>query len=276
MGCVAKESPESIARALLMQSGAEGVHARSAAFEQVIEHLSILISRHREPDIEVLRFPPVMSRWQLETSGYLHSFPHLLGCVSALDGEESEVRRRVEQGDWIAGLSATDLVLAPAACYPVYPLAAARGVLPENGRLFDVESWCFRREATHEADRLQTFQMREFVCMGTPCQALDFRTRWISRAEELATRLALTYRIAPASDPFFGRSGRLAALSQLEFPYLGTLTIEHLPNVTDKGIQQLAGFQSLEFLTVTGTKVTRKGAEQLRNKIPGLTVLGLP
>jgi hypothetical protein len=68
----------------------------------------------------------------------------------------------------------------------------------------------------------------------------------------------------------------LAALSQLEFPYLGTLTIEHLPNVTDKGIQQLAGFQSLEFLTVTGTKVTRKGAEQLRNKIPGLTVLGLP
>src|SRR5580693_8374756 len=123
MGCVAKESPESIARALLMQSGAEGVHARSAAFEQVIEHLSILISRHREPGSEVLRFPPVMSRWQLETSGYLHSFPHLLGCVSALDGEESEVRRHVEQGDWIAGLSATDLVLAPAACYPVYPLA---------------------------------------------------------------------------------------------------------------------------------------------------------
>ncbi len=68
----------------------------------------------------------------------------------------------------------------------------------------------------------------------------------------------------------------LAALSQLEFPYLGTLTIEHLPNVTDKGIQQLASFKSLEFLSVAGTNVTRKGAEQLKNKIPGLTVLGLP
>ncbi len=68
----------------------------------------------------------------------------------------------------------------------------------------------------------------------------------------------------------------LASLGTLEFPYLETLALEGLPNVTDKGIQQLASFQSLEFLSVAGTKVTRKGAEQLRTKISGLTVLGLP
>ncbi len=68
----------------------------------------------------------------------------------------------------------------------------------------------------------------------------------------------------------------LANLSELDFPYLETLVLEGLPNVTDKGISQLAGFKSLEFLTVAGTKVTRKGAEHLRSKLPGLTILGTP
>jgi seryl-tRNA synthetase len=37
-----------------------------------------------------------------------------------------------------------------------------------------------------------------------------------SWAEELAKRLALPFKIAPASDPFFGRAGKLMAASQLE------------------------------------------------------------
>ena len=59
--------------------------------------LAALISRHREPDTEVLRFPPVMSRRQLEKSGYLKSFPHLLGCVSCLHGSEAEIRAAVDR-----------------------------------------------------------------------------------------------------------------------------------------------------------------------------------
>src|SRR5579859_7499865 len=58
--------------------------------------------------------------------------------------------------------------------------------------------------------------MREYVFMGTPEQALDFRTQWIPRAERIADLLDLPYRVAPASDPFFGRAGQIAALSQLE------------------------------------------------------------
>jgi seryl-tRNA synthetase len=58
--------------------------------------------------------------------------------------------------------------------------------------------------------------MREYVRIGTSEQGLDFRTRWIPKAEELARRLGLPYRIAPASDPFFGRAGRLAAMIQVE------------------------------------------------------------
>ncbi len=215
---VAKDGLVPIGHALLQPSSCDGVCVRTALFEQVIEGLSALITRHREPETEVLRFPPVMSRHQLVKSGYLHSFPHLLGCVSSLQGDESQVRGSVERsnGDWIAGLSATELVLTPAACYPLYPLVAARKHVPERGLLFDVASYCFRRETTHEVDRLQAFQMREYVCIGTREQSLDFRARWIPKAETLARRLGLPCRIAPASDPFFGRAGRLAAMIQVE------------------------------------------------------------
>jgi seryl-tRNA synthetase len=220
MSHVAKDGLESIANALLQPSAGDGVYGRTALFEQILEGLSVFITRHREPGTEILRFPPVMSRRQLEKSGYLHSFPHLLACVSCLQGKESEIRSAVEGSgngrDWVAGLSATELVLTPAACYPVYPLVAARGHLPADGLLFDVASYCFRREATHEMGRLQTFQMREFVCVGTGERALGFRERWKLRAEQLAKQLALPYQIAPASDPFFGRAGRMAAMIQVE------------------------------------------------------------
>ena len=62
-------SLDSIAESLLLPSGIDGVYARTAVFEQVVDGLGALISRYREPDTEVLRFPPVMSRRQLEKSG---------------------------------------------------------------------------------------------------------------------------------------------------------------------------------------------------------------
>jgi seryl-tRNA synthetase len=213
-------SLDAIAEALLLPSGIDGVYARTAVFEQVVDALTVFISRCREPDTEVLRFPPVMSRRQLEKSGYLKSFPHFLGCVSCLTGAEADIRASVERfeagGNWTAGLTAADLVLSPAACYPVYPLVASRGEVPAGGLIFDVACDCFRREPSKMLDRLQSFRMREFVCIGAP-EAIDaFRRRWIKRAETLAAELALECRIEQASDPFFGRGGKLMAASQVE------------------------------------------------------------
>jgi len=207
---------DTLTDALLLPTPVGGVYARTGLFEQVVEGLSLFISRHREPETQVLRFPPVMSRIELERSGYLHSFPHLLGGVSCLKGNEAAIRATVEHSNWVNELSATELVLSPAACYPVYPMAAARGPVPARGLLFDVASDCFRHESTHEVGRFQTFRMREFVCMGTPEQVLEFRTRWMVVAQRMAKLLGVQHRIAPASDPFFGRAGRLAAMSQLE------------------------------------------------------------
>ena len=213
-------SLDALAEALLLPSGIDGVYARTAAFEDVVSGLAAFISRHREPDTEVLRFPPVMSRRQLEKSVYPKSFPHFLGCVCCLNGAEAEVRGAVEtfeaSEDWTPALSAADLVLTPAACYPLYPLVASRGDVPATGLLFDVASDCFRREPSRDLDRLQSFRMRENVCVGTAEQIDDFRRRWMTRAQDLAGQLGLPYRLDQASDAFFGRGGKLMAMSQIE------------------------------------------------------------
>jgi seryl-tRNA synthetase len=206
---------------LFFETGVDGVYARTGLYEGIVEALTALISAHRPRGAEVLRFPPVMSRAQLEQHGYLKSFPNLLGAVSCLCGDERHIRgvvgRFMEGGEpWTDSLEAADLVLAPAACYPVYPIAAARGPVPEGGYVFDVAADCFRREPSTDIDRFQSFRMREYVRVGTQAQIEAFREAWIERAKGLADMLGLTYRIDLASDPFFGRGGQIVAASQLE------------------------------------------------------------
>ncbi len=207
-----------LADALFVAMGVDGVYARTAQYATLVERLEAYISRQREADVEVLRFPPVMSRKQLEKSGYLKSFPNLLGCVCALHGSETSIRSAVERhdqgGDWTSALSSSDLVLSPAACYPVYPIAAARGTLPGGGLHFDIEADVFRHEPSRSLDRLQSFRMREFVRIGSPDTIVKFRERWMDKAPEMAAELALPFAIEVANDPFFGRVGQIMAVSQ--------------------------------------------------------------
>ena len=203
---------------LFRPMGADGVYARSGLYEDVIARLDALITSHRAPETEVFRFPPVMSRRDLERHGYLKSFPNLIGCACALHGSEADIRAAAARPDygWVDALKATELVLSPAACYPVYPIAAARGPVPADGYLFDVASDCFRREPSQDLDRLQSFRMREYVRVGTEAQVGAFRTAWFERATRLAADLALPCRIDQASDPFFGRVGQMMAVAQIQ------------------------------------------------------------
>ncbi|WP_216839046.1 amino acid--[acyl-carrier-protein] ligase [Caulobacter sp. S45] len=209
---------DAISAHLFRPMGADGVYARTGLYEDMVDALGRLITRQRDPRAEVFRFPPVMTRAMLQKSGYLNSFPNLLGCVSCLHGTEREIRTLVDEhgpsGEWADALKSSDLILTPASCYPVYPIAAARGVVPETGYLFDVACDCFRREPSRDIDRLQSFRMREYVCVADPARIQSFREHWIERAKGLADRLALPYVVEVASDPFFGRAGQMMAASQ--------------------------------------------------------------
>jgi seryl-tRNA synthetase len=228
---------DALAERLFRPMGADGVYARSGAYEQVVRALDRLIDSEREAGTEVFRFPPVMSRAQLERSGYLNSFPNLLGGVCCLHGSEREIRSLVDEhgqsGAWAEAMRPADLILTPASCYPIYPIAARRGAAPERGYLFDVGCDCFRREPSKDLDRFQSFRMREYVRIGRPEQIQIFREQWIGRAKQIADRLGLPYHVDVANDPFFGRAGQMMAASQrqqaLKFELLVPVISEDKP-----------------------------------------------
>ena len=212
-------SSEELLAKLFTPMNVEGVYGRTGAYEDVVEGLGRYINSLRPRAAEVFRFPPVVSRALVEKSGYLKSFPHLLGCVCSLGEDPKTVNGAVARfqagGDWTASTRSTELVLAPAACYPIYPIAAARGTVGEDGWLFDVASDCFRREPSKDIDRFQSFRMREFVAIGAPSQISSFRDDWMARAPEIAGDLGLAHAIDAASDPFFGREGQMVGRFQV-------------------------------------------------------------
>ncbi len=225
-----------IAQSLFRPMGVDGVYARTAPYIHIVERLEGYITRQRDPAAEVMRFPPVMSRQQLEKSGYLKSFPHLLGCVCALHGSEASIRSAVERhdggGDWTTSATASDLVLSPAACYPLYPIVAARGSLPGGGLLFDIAADVFRHEPSRHLDRLQSFRMREFVKIGSPREIAEFRESWMAKAPLLAADLGLPFAIEVANDPFFGRVGQVMAVSQRQQALKFEMLVPYYPGAT--------------------------------------------
>jgi seryl-tRNA synthetase len=211
-----------VERGLLVETGVAGVYGRSGSFEDVRERVASLVTRagaSEQP--EQLRFPPVMPRRDLETVGYLKSFPHLAGSIFAFTGSEGDAAEQYERAsaheDWSEFQSMTDLVLTPAACYPVYPAIAARGPLPAGGVTVDAGgAYVFRHEPSGDPARLQMFHQREIVRIGEPETVQAWRETWRNRAVELLSAIGLQVQLEIATDPFFGRSGRMLAASQRE------------------------------------------------------------
>ena len=194
---------------LLIATGVDGVVGRGVIFEDVLMRLNVAILRlGRGSGAETVHFPPVMNRSHLERNGYLKSFPQL---ATALHGFSCN-----DHGNATGEDLPTGLMLVPAACYPIYPMVAARGPLPADGALFNIVSWCFRREPSKDAPRLQSFRMHEYVRLGPERGVLAWRESWIVQARSLFDSLQLPFRLEAANDPFFGRAGRLMASSQLE------------------------------------------------------------
>ncbi|HCL64765.1 MAG TPA: amino acid--[acyl-carrier-protein] ligase [Rhizobium sp.] len=204
---------------LLIETGVDGLYGRSGRFEDVITAFERLIDRFGGDDgAEAIRFPPGMNRAYFEKSGYMKSFPQLAGTVHSFCGNEldhvSLLKCMDADEDWTAEQKATDIVLTPAACYPLYPTIAKRGNLPEKGGLYDLQSYCFRHEPSNDPARQQLFRMREYVCMGTQADVTDFRQTWMDRGVRMMAEVGLPVEIDVANDPFFGRAGKMLANNQ--------------------------------------------------------------
>lgn len=204
---------------LIVPVGVPGAFGRGAVFEEVLERFNALVSQlARDDGAEVFTFPPVISRNVLEKVKYLDSFPHLCGAVYSFFGKEAQAKAlaaRVNEGKpWGDLLGITDVVMNPAACYPVYP--SFSGTLPEAGRLVSMLNWVYRHEPSMEPTRMQSFRVREFVRAGTPQQVLTWRDLWLQRGLALLGSLGLPARSEVAADPFFGRGGKLLAVNQKE------------------------------------------------------------
>ena len=205
-----------------LPSGEAGVYGRGAAFEDVRRRFDDCVTRLSAPDkAETPRFPPLIPRRTLEKAGYLKSFPHLCGAVFSFAGRNGTALDLVERAnrgeDWSPFLSMTDVVLVPAACYPAYPAIAQRGPLPKGGVSLDLGgSYVFRNEPSGDPARLQMFHQRELVRIGEAEDVIAWRETWMTRAKNLFEQTGLNAMLDVASDPFFGRGGKLMANSQRE------------------------------------------------------------
>lgn len=204
----------------LIESGVAGVYGRGDAFERVRLSFDAKVTAAAEEEgPEHMVFPPLLPRRQLEDLGYLKSFPHLACSVFAFEGDEEAAAEQEHLAeaheDWSASQRMTDVVLKPAACYPVYPAVAARGPLAPGGVMVDAGgTYVFRHEPSGDPARMQAFHQREIVRIGEPETVLVWRDRWRERALELLRSVGLDARTDVANDPFFGRTGRLLARSQ--------------------------------------------------------------
>jgi seryl-tRNA synthetase len=206
---------------LIIPSGVPGVFGRGTVFEDVVNRFrNLVLNLAKDDGAEPVLFPPVISRKTFEKSEFLESFPQLAGTVFSFFGKDpqhKELMEKVRAGKpWADMQQMTDVVLTPAACYPVYPYVASAGPLGENGRLVNVEAWAFRHEPSPEPTRMQSFRIHEFIRVGTPEQVIDWRNMWLDRGLNLLLSLGLDAKSDAASDPFFGRGGRMMAANQRE------------------------------------------------------------
>jgi seryl-tRNA synthetase len=204
---------------LLVDTGVDGVYGRSARYESIVAGIDRLVTGSMvDRPVEAVFFPPVMARWVFDKTDYLKSFPDLMGSVHTFRGTDRDHAKLIglvdEGGDWAQALVPAEVVLCSATCHPVYPMCSGR--LPDGGRRFEVNGYCFRCEPSIDPSRMQAFRMHEYVYVGEADEAQRHRDRGLERGLEVLAELGLKVEAIPANDPFFGRLGGMLAANQLD------------------------------------------------------------
>ncbi|PPK68375.1 hypothetical protein V5P93_004519 [Actinokineospora auranticolor] len=224
---------------LPLDTGVPGVFLSPPGFERVVDLLRAGVAAlAADEPFQRLIIPPVISRATIERAGYVQAFPNLLGTVHGYGGTPSgwsRLKPLVEQGgEWYAQQQIGDLVLLPAACYPVY--ATIAGQTLDDAAKVTVEASCFRQEATSEPGRLRSFRMLELVTVATEEHCLKWRAARLEQVEGWFTDLGLDVSVEIADDPFFGAGRKVYQAAQR----MQELKWELRVPVTDGTVQAVA------------------------------------
>lgn len=217
---------------LLLPAGPAGVYHRSFAFEAVVRGVESFISAAcGDTERRQIFFSPLLDRSVLARSGFLSSFPNLVGVLNSYTRSEAELSHLLDaiaaDGKWPELLSPNGLALCGAACQSLYPTLAGTEV-SQDGLLYEIQTTCFRHEPSEDPARMQSFSQHEFVYVGSESNAIAHRDLWLQRGANLLGTLGLSVEAVPANDPFFGRGGKLMGASQREkeakFELIGEIT----------------------------------------------------
>jgi seryl-tRNA synthetase len=172
-----------------------GLTSRNGLMQEAFDVLRRNISASfPDVDDEITLMPPVIPLEVVEKTDYGKLFPGLFGIV--------HTRTRPDP----------QFALTASVCHHVYP--EWRSEVKEIPDIRVVEADCFRFEESTERGRLRSFRMLEYVFLGAPADCLHWRDQTLANSSALFDRLSLRTELVTASDPFFGRGGRLLANSQ--------------------------------------------------------------
>ncbi len=207
------------AEGILIETGVDGVYGRSGTYQKLVDAINGLVNQQGAAlRASVINFPPVMSRSTFDQTGYLRSFPDMVGSISVFRGNDRDhaelVRRLAENKSYAELVEPAEVILCSAACHSVYPLCTGR--LSTDERLFDIRANCFRSEPSTDPARMQSFEMHEIVYVGKPDAAHQHQQQGLAWGLQLLRDLGLEMVPEPASDPFFGRLGRVLTAEQLD------------------------------------------------------------
>jgi hypothetical protein len=208
-----------------LHCSSDGSVGLSGALLELFESIDARFRRraaglHAEP----IGFGPTLPVASLRAADYFSSFPHqVMAPVSpGRSSEELQAFRDANGKDGegplqLGRLSPVESVLAPAACYALYPTLA--GAHLEKPRTFTLLCTCFRREKEFLPLRRQScFRMREIVHVGDVSSARLFREAAEAAALAVAAELRLPLAVTPATDLFFDAARSPRHLHQKLFP----------------------------------------------------------
>jgi seryl-tRNA synthetase len=195
-----------------------GIGFRDAITERIARAVQdLLVAVAGTSPEQRLSSPPVMDRALLQRGGYFGSFPDLIGGVVTFAGTESVHRDLLDPasaaGHWFDHAAPSDVVLAPAACYPLY--AGCADQVLSRPVTAAIDATCYRHEPSDDPMRMRSFRMQEFVLIGEPEQAKAHADGWLRTGSEILNELGLSHDDVLAHDPFFGKVGGISASIQL-------------------------------------------------------------